>query len=913
MSGAVEVISMSLPPAPFPERNSSLPPLRIEPDETLVDLLQQDGQNKFKAEDMDTRLERLSPTKTRFPVRQSSLSPLQRAPVENLDSPASNTVDSMDDAKESERNNRGRAGLDAEYSDSSEETNFRQEDMGLRHEESASSGLKDTVDDSERHYVSADKLTTFSKHDLKINSVGEGVVGVTPGYEPRLDTAAENSRHSLEMSTRRPRPPQSLSSRLRRTSWLPSSRSPSPRKTSQSEDFTDDSSLELISNAASGRRDRLSTVIVGSGRAIQRPPSLSKQFANKLRKRQSSFTALDTLADTQAHSKVTDKTISAIPKSFSADRLSSAPLVMPTRSSDRLSALIQPATFSLSSKARHARKRDELWSAFRELDSACGRFHGKTSEQKANIVKSTLLPFLQEHACHRSNINLHAEDLDRRLAILHNWWVALLDFIKSGNFTAVTNHSKVAILDSVIEIMERPEWKHPLSPFCPTNEAITDAGADNDFLVESVQHNLKNWFTQCLLTQMTIVIEKMSVRTVPSVTTFCGKTCAYAFFFCPGIAAVLIRLWGLKYSTLKRVMEENGVESTTNFEDTAIRISLYLPPALKNLHFSTLQKTHAAIRTPASYPLGTQDSQWKGAWVDRWSGQDSELFYIFVKQYYLMLSQYLPESSKLERLVAAGGIFIQAQILVNLDATICKRFPKTPDLSSLPPLQSRNPVSRLLEEHSKAASITFDDMLGEPDGVPPSMAFASLNIGQSTFGSLTNAERQLSENRLILLLKEMLATDDTSTPKNVRETFASILVDLLRATAKATHQFNRFETDTLFMFLEEILLILIRYERTYSMETSFLDWDFWFGVWKLMSENDHFQTEAKILSLIYTLWPAIALDKKTKEKFCYEYLLEKDAFEHRFFHWSALVRSYFMRLICWRVARVHEDCDETEL
>jgi hypothetical protein len=360
-------------------------------------------------------------------------------------------------------------------------------------------------------------------------------------------------------------------------------------------------------------------------------------------------------------------------------------------------------------------------------------------------------------------------------------------------------------------------------------------------------------------------------------------------------------------------MEENGVDTSMNLRDITDKMSSTLPPTLRQLHFSTLQETHKSIRKPASYPLGTQDSQWKGPWVDRWSGQESELFYTFVKQYYLLLSHYLPNASKTERLVAAGGIFVQAQILVNLDATIRRCFPKPLDLPSLPSAQSKSPVSRIIEDHARTTSTTFDDMLSDIEATPPSVVFTGLNLNHSSFGNLTNADRNMAENRLILLLKDMLTIRNNTTLRVVRESFAHTFVDLLRAAAKATHQFNRLETDTLCTFLEETVIILVRYERTYGMTTAFLDWGFWFGVWKIMAQNNYFATETRIYSLIYSFWPAITLDADRKTELCYGFLLNKEHFESRFNHWSPMVRAYYMRLLCWRVARIHEDGGEGDL
>jgi Protein of unknown function (DUF1765) len=973
MSGAVESIAPSLAPAPFPIRKSSLSPIRIpQPDNNITSSNEEVKRSSNHLESNPTS-KGSSPTVPRFPPRESSLSPLIRGPVVDLwsryaiaiepqDSEAyeaedydSDTYEEEDQKKEefssSKPNNvivqdgsRGRGSkeanpVSAEQSESaprriSSATNSSEVKKELSESTDATPksvlATRDTTLEGKRRLsMSFDdqivkEATQNSSLEANMKPSQHGVVVLKEKEadsdvrdDKRPHTSAGIPTNSSEISTRRPRPPSSLSSRLRRRSWMPSSRSPSPKKHSHVDDLPDNSTFEAASDVNIERKDRLNTVILSSSRTSQRPASFSKQFTNKLRRRQSSFTSLDTLSDHSQSSKSSERPISAIPKSLSDDKLPSATPIMSVRSADRLSSLMQPSTFSLSSKSRQARKRDELWSGFRDLENACGRFQSKTGEHKANVVR-TSLPFLQETATHSSNFNLHIEDLDRRLLILYNWWIALLEFARGRNFTTITSQSKSVILDAITEIMERPEWKHYPSPFCAAMDKasidnVSEFASEGDFVIESVQHNINNWFTQCLLMQMTFVIDKMSLRPAPSLVTFCAKTCVYAFYFCPGVAGVLIRLWNQRYFTLKRVMEENGVDTTMDLSGIVDKISSSLPPALKQLHFSTLQETHKSIRKPASYPLGTQDSQWKGPWVDRWSGQDSELFYTFVKQYYVLLSQYLPDASKTERLVAAGGIFVQAQILVNLDATIRRCFPRPLDLPSLPSSQSKNPMSRIIDDHARTTNMTFDDMLGDIDAAPQSLVFSGTNMNHNNFGSLTNADRNMTENRLILLLKDILAIRNNTTSRIVRESFAYTFVNLLRATAKATHQFNRLETETLCTFLEETVIILVRYERTYAMTTAFLDWEFWFGVWKIMAHNNYFATETRIYSMIYSFWPAIAMDADRKAELCYGFLLNKEHFESRFNHWSPMVRAYFMRLLCWRVARIHEDCDDGDL
>jgi hypothetical protein len=392
--------------------------------------------------------------------------------------------------------------------------------------------------------------------------------------------------------------------------------------------------------------------------------------------------------------------------------------------------------------------------------------------------------------------------------------------------------------------------------------------------------------------------------------SFCGKTCAYAFFFCPGVAALLVQLWRPPMDVMKRVLEENGLSASSKLSDTIERVSSSIPPTLKEVQFSSLIEAFTFLRTPAQIPAGTENIAWKGSWVDRWSGQDTDLFYAFVRQYYILLFEYIPEASKAEKVAAAGGLFVQAQMLVNMDATIRRHIPKPIDPPPAPTLSNPNRLAGFVpkesslpaDESRKPANITFDDVLGDPETSASPVPFAP-----------TNADRVMAENRLIMLLKDVLVTFASETPQNVRESFAHTFADLMRAVAKTTPQFNRFASDALCDFVEEAVVIFVRYEQINSLGSSFMDWPFWFNVWKRMALSNNYFTEMKVYSILYTIWPAIALDPQRKMELCFNFLLEKDHFESRFSHWSPMVRSYYMRLLAWRVARCNEDVAEDDL
>ncbi|KAK5003203.1 hypothetical protein LTR28_010461, partial [Elasticomyces elasticus] len=117
------------------------------------------------------------------------------------------------------------------------------------------------------------------------------------------------------------------------------------------------------------------------------------------------------------------------------------------------------------------------------------------------------------------------------------------------------------------------------------------------FLAESVFQNVRNIFTQNLNAQMAFVVDKMSLRNASaSLVTFCGKACAYAFFFCPGIADVLLRLWDPPIDTMRRVLDEYGVSRRDRLGEESARVISNFPPHLQQLGFSSLASMLKILR-----------------------------------------------------------------------------------------------------------------------------------------------------------------------------------------------------------------------------------------------------------------------------------------------------------------------------
>ncbi|MCJ1394004.1 hypothetical protein MMC18_006881 [Xylographa bjoerkii] len=588
--------------------------------------------------------------------------------------------------------------------------------------------------------------------------------------------------------------------------------------------------------------------------------------------------------------------VPSIPESFSQDTLS--PLHNGRTPPNQAQALLRSTSTEKmqSSGADASRKRDELSSIFRSLDGEYQKFTTKPSSLKANIVRSTLLPFLRAYADHPSNTTLRAEDLDRRVNILNRWWIGLLEMLNGRNGQSVSGSDRPAVLEGVAGIMVRPEWRLPISaihnrpensrPPLKSRSTTSLQSTSSDFLAESVFHNIRNTFVQNLLSQMVFVVDKMSARSVPaSVVTFCGKAAAYAFFFCPGVAEILIRLWSVSSELVRRVLSEMNITRSSDLNDLTHTIAHRFPLHLRALAFKSLPSLMRHLRSRPQIPLSSAYIPWDGPWKSRWSGRDSDLFFMFVKHYQILACDLLPKDmTKTEIACVPCYVLVQAQLLSVLDATIHRAGNSIPTGSPEGPLP-----------------LTFDDILGADTSATP-----------LPLAPTPNASRLMAENRLIMLLREFLS--DLSIVNDLaRKFFAGSFLDLLKASSRRTSVFDHHACFTLCDLLEEALVILARYYGDSEDPFSFLEWEFWRRVCQQMLESNNSMTEVRLYAFIYGLWNLITKSAERKKNVSLDWLLSEEHFQRQFNHWCPMVRAYYMRLICWRLARYDGEASETDL
>lgn len=675
-----------------------------------------------------------------------------------------------------------------------------------------------------------------------------------------------------------------------RKSWISSSRSPSPSRNiekERDEDGEHGDSLKLTASSVSSSSPRRSLLpppkfekldYVKHSDSPPKQPSRAATTLNKIKSRPQSVLMNFTTFNSA------NSSTSSLPRS-SADNRST-----PRTSIDKVPPIPAPEKLQVHEGPR---RRDELWSAFRSLENDFSKFQAKSWSLKTNVVRASLLPFLRNHVSHPSNKNLRPEDLDRRITILNKWWVGLLDVLDGRQNQTVSGVDRPVLLEATVAIMTRPEWRMAPSAFAPLSKQSPNHSPErpslrrqkssnslnssaSQFLTESVYHNIRNLFIQNLLAQMSFVVDKMSLRHAPaSLVTFCGKAAAYAFFFVPGIGEILVRIWKLQSETLRRTADELGLPRNCNKIDLD-EVTAAFPPHIQSLGWSSVKSMGARLRQRPDLPIAAAKIPWYGPWVARWCGRDSDLFFVFIKHYHILVEDFVPSGMPFPaKALSPGFVLVQAQVLTALDETI-----------------HRQPAA-------EPPQITFDDVLAGADATAAALPLPS-----------NNSARLMAENRLIMLLRDFIS-ERPSDYEQARMTFAETFGKMMQATARRTSIFDHSACFVLCDFMEEALILFVRFHHAHALESDFIDWYFWLDVCKKMLESQNTMSEIRLFSFLYGTWAVITNNERRKEIMCLDWLLSAENFDKFFNHWCPMVRAYYMRLLCWRLCR--DDGEATEL
>lgn len=664
-------------------------------------------------------------------------------------------------------------------------------------------------------------------------------------------------------------------------SWLSASRSSSPQTNERPRTATLDTFTKVGDTDDKGTtkqsksRKRPHFIDIPSlprpssdGGKVATPKAIVKAstYINKLKQKQSSFTGSGTESDASSATSFVG------PPSTSTD----------ARTSQSTSESEYP-TADESTSSKPGKDEDPLWSSFKTLEVDFKGFTSKQTNQKITQVQEFLMPFLCRTSPDNTIRKLSAENVERRAAILNKWWSAILDMIDGSGQQPIPGVDRPFLLETTLMLMMRMEWRQPISGFLaladrsPTehvrSRTLTESttstlgSSQAAFLTESAEHNVRTMFVSNLVKQMGIVVDKMSIRDAPlSLVNFAGKTCAYAFFFAPGIADILLRLWGLTPDLIKRTATAFGLPRRSKGESDDI-VSLF-PENLASFGWTSHRMLWDGLKRVPRMPLLVARIAWTGPWVSRWKGLDTDLFFIFAKYFHVLAEQFMPAGLPLiEKARSPAFVLVQAQLLSVLDTTI-HRQAAFQQAQQLPLMDSEMGV----------------------DATALAMPLSPSNMMKS-----------VADNTLIVLLRNVLS-DDSHELQGPKQTFAEAFGMLMKAAARRTSRYDNASCFSLCDFLEEVLKLYDEYDDMLEPSAR-MDWKFWIDVFKMMMGSHNTMSEVRMLSFVFSIWDILTRTPEQKTALCLDWLLTRETFECFFNHWCPMVRAYYHRLLCWRVCR----------
>ncbi|KDN62685.1 hypothetical protein CSUB01_09549 [Colletotrichum sublineola] len=698
-------------------------------------------------------------------------------------------------------------------------------------------------------------------------------------------------------------------------SWMSTSRSPSPKRNLEPPaappprpSRSRASSSDSVKGAEAPRKRPLSMLIYPESAAAKSAESLkparalnrTSTFLTKMKQRpKSMLITFGSNLDSDANSGPASTNIlpppSAAPEPVQRASKDTNSTVNTNKKSESKPASVtgSQTTATDESWSEMSGNKDTIWSAFKSLDTEWGGFASKTMAQRMHLVRVTLLPFLRTYMNHATNKGLNLEDVERRAIVLNKWWTSLLEMLDSQN-QQLAGVDRPVLLEALTILMMRPEWRQTTTYFmsladrspneCVRPRSGTQSTADSSqassqaFLAESAEHNVRTMFVGNLMKQMQIVVDKMSLRHAPlSLVNWCGKACAYGFFFCPSVAEILVRLWDLRPELIRRTAEEFGLPKKNSGESEDI-MALF-PPNIGVLGWQSQKIISARFKERVKLSVMAARIPWFSPWVTRWRGGDTDLFFIFCKYYHILAEEFMPEGLPLlEKARSPGFVLVQAQILACIESTI----------------------------HRQAE---VDAMMNP---LPPSDSFYGADAAATSMTVPGNLLKNMAENRLIVLLKDILG-ESLPVIAPARRTFAEAFLAVTRAATRRVSAFDHSAVFTLCDFLEEAL---VAYDQLDDLENpniaKSMNWPFWLDVCRKMLVSDNAMTEVRLLSFIFSTWEAVTANPERKKALCLDWLLSEEIFDAYFNHWCPMVRAYYMRLLCWRICRDAGSANEVD-
>ncbi|CDK28323.1 unnamed protein product [Kuraishia capsulata CBS 1993] len=482
--------------------------------------------------------------------------------------------------------------------------------------------------------------------------------------------------------------------------------------------------------------------------------------------------------------------------------------------------------------------------ALKSLNRYLSKYTSKRGIERSNVLRIHFIPVLLQ----LQSFPVNSRYWGMVCSTLTRWWVEILTALKTD--LKMPSSDRSVHLECLSKIISRREW----------SLAQDFAKVYRDLLTQTLEYAIKR-----------LDSKKISL----SASAFVGKVFAYAFFNLPGAAGAMLFLLGVKIDALDTVKDTllqqaqaqspldllNSQNRPPKVEDEQIdldRLQTLFKAAFPE-HVSGLigsksrfessknllrveKKFLNAVPPPSDPVKGINDP--KGLWVQRWSCLDNnDVFFSFLRHYLNLCGWYLrstaTHSLRNAALCCPGFTIILAHLHSYTEIQVQRR--------------GSAPAKR--------------------DG------FTDLKI-PVPFLKFLRALRDLCFN----------SVDDY---ESAIVPMVCKSVDLI--LGRIASKISVFDTEKCCMVLDlQFEFTTFVYQTNDSFYTQFIDWRFWLKVLDRMTSCDNLTLELKGLSYLFNSWDMIADQQE------FVNWTMSNWFKY-FCHWQPLVRTYYHRLVCWRL------------
>lgn len=525
-----------------------------------------------------------------------------------------------------------------------------------------------------------------------------------------------------------------------------------------------------------------------------------------------------------------------------------------------------------------------LLKQFKRLEIDLAKFNSKTNgTTKANILRATVLPFLRSlgnlDESLPVNSKVYKSLLNISTSVLLKWWASLLNSLvpKANQQSMVSSTDRNAYLECISRILSRRDWGY----------------------VEKQTHEK---YENLLIRTLDYCINKLqSMKIVPiAISAFVGKVFAYSFFNIPNISNALLFLLNVK----QHVLESNLSYFKDLIIDETLIDMLYdvFPPATHYLiDFKGLpilneqQKTFINSITPPTHPVkGIQDPN--GPWVRRWCNSDSDVFNSFFRHYVTILQNYLEPIPNIDL-----SILFHCPGFNVIISHICQIFQVS--ITRI----SNNNMNKLNNGPPNAFAVQQQSPRQHLPLLPPQ------SKGNSTPPPLINVSKQndIYYNSILKIFKTI--RDIKYSKIEFSTSIINFMDNLFISIAKDISIYDQSKNG---------LLLNVVYEFINHVSGE-VNWEFWLGcVYMMLNNTDHIQIVLKNLAFLFNVWGSIPeclsdtpkneihsawlvnLNESFKLNFI-NWLISNEVWERFFVHWNPMIRSFYLRLVIWRVIGIN--------